>query len=84
MKLRITEKIFVNMAYYILIFIVIIGILSLIFFIQSEGKKCLEQPFIYSANKLNSENVICSCRGIEEGVISKPFYFNKNSSWYEN
>jgi hypothetical protein len=61
----------------ITIIIIIIGVVSIIVVISlvKEGNKCLKDPFIYGANKLDSMGymAVCTCQ-INQDI----FIFDKN------
>lgn len=57
----------------------------LVFKINSDGAKCLNNPLTYGANQLkeaNKKELVCSCNLMSDKP-TPTLYFNYNSSWIE-
>jgi hypothetical protein len=70
------NKRLVDFLYVALILIVISFIIWVFFFLRSNSAKCMQNPFIYGASKL--ENAQCSCT--EQGNMFG-FSFNSTDFW---
>ena len=72
------KKIYDVLYIFLIVFFIFTSI-YLYYFIKSESKQCLEQPFIYGAKETEGETY-CSCYSITEtGTLQ----FNFNESLFE-
>jgi hypothetical protein len=67
--------------------VLLIGfVVFMAFFMTSEGKKCVGNPFLYGANHM--KNIDCSCvqfpdasREVPMGSCPAKFFFNDTNFW---
>jgi len=76
------NKKFIDRLFVILIIAVLIFIVFVVYFMQSEATQCLSNPYSYSLSALNGGGVTqCSCIQIANDGLQYKFKFN-NTNWW--
>jgi hypothetical protein len=71
------NKIILDRISIALIILMMIMLVSAFFYLKSEGKACLSNPYLYGAGKMG--NVSCSCIHFNNPICPARFSFNENN-----
>jgi flagellar basal body-associated protein FliL len=82
-QLKSHTKKLINIIFWVLIFIILIGLFAIIMLLKSEGGQCIANSFLYGANKqVKGGGIVeCSCIQYQENGDQLPFRFN-NTNWW--
>ena len=71
------NKIILDRISIALIILMLIMLVSAFFYLKTEGKSCISNPYLYGAKKMG--NVTCSCFQFNNPMCPARFSFNDNN-----